>query len=351
MLYYKSILLVSKFYVEEGKVWKGVNMENQVLNYLKQTVDKDASVYVWDAKKMLNFHMAGGYDFYEVSVLGVFFLLIKPLETITIQKTKIQMEHIKNKTGFDIAVLLENSTSYRTKKMLEERIPFISVDKQMYLPFMALHIRKQQENRNATEVHEKFTAATQLLYLYMLYHENNVFDTEELSQKLNISVMTVLRGMKELEQIGLVHYEVAGQTRRKKIFKSIDKKAYYSLGRTYLQNPIKNIIYVKNIPQSVEAYKGGLYALSEQTMLGEPTHEVYAVDSKQGIKLFDFMVTKLQALEEGLPEVQLMKYNIGLLTRRDCIDPITLITSLNEKDERIDIAISEMMEGIEWFEE
>ena len=158
------------------------------------------------------------------------------------------------------------------------------------------------------------------------------------------------RGMKELEQIGLVRHDIAGQTGRKKIFHSIDKKDYYSLGKNYLQNPVKNNIYVKYIPQSAKVYKSGLYALSEQTMLGQPAHEIYAVDRKQDLQFQDLMVTKMQAMEEGLPEVQLMKYNIGLLARQDCVDPVTLIKSLNEKDERIEIAIEEMMEDTEWFE-
>lgn len=45
-----------------------------------------------------------------------------------------------------------------------------------------------------------------------------------------------------------------------------------------------------------------------------------------------------------------MKYNVNLLAEDGCADPITIIQSLNEKDERIEIAIDEMMEGVEWFE-
>ena len=41
---------------------------------------------------------------------------------------------------------------------------------------------------------------------------------------------------------------------------------------------------------------------------------------------------------------------MGLLTRQEYVDPITLIVSLDEKDERIEMAIDELMEGMEWFE-
>ena len=326
----------------------GIEMDI-VLDYLKCNIDAEASIYEWNAKEILRLQIAGNYDFYFVSVLDSNFLLIKPKENMTIRIIKIQIEYIKEKTGYDLALLLENSTPYRTKKILEERIPFISVNRQMYLPFMALQIRSRQEKKQETEVHDKFTAATQLMYLYMLYQDTCIFGAEELAKDLKVSVMTILRGMNELEQIGLVYHDIAGQTKRKKIFKCIYKKDYYRLGKLYLQNPVRNSIYVKYIPQSIEVYKGGLFALSEQTMLGEPEHEIYAVDGKQGLRFQDLIVTKEQALEEGLPEVQLMKYNIGLLAKQGCVDPITLIKSLNKKDERREIAIVEMVGDREWF--
>jgi hypothetical protein len=46
-----------------------------------------------------------------------------------------------------------------------------------------------------------------------------------------------------------------------------------------------------------------------------------------------------------------MKYDIGALTKNEYIDPISLIMSLPKKDDRTEIAIDELMEGIVWYEE
>ena len=48
---------------------------------------------------------------------------------------------------------------------------------------------------------------------------------------------------------------------------------------------------------------------------------------------------------------EIMKYDISLLTQDDSIDPITMISGLKEKDERIETAILEMMAGYKWFTE
>ena len=49
--------------------------------------------------------------------------------------------------------------------------------------------------------------------------------------------------------------------------------------------------------------------------------------------------------------IQSMKYDISLLTKDDCVDPITLISGLKEKDDRIEMAIEELMEDYKWFTE
>lgn len=323
----------------------------KVLDYLKTNIDKNSSIKKWNANATLSIQLANSYQYYQVDALGEQFLLVEPLETQTVQKTKIQLDLIANKTEMQVAVLLKYATMYRTMKMLEERIPFIATDKQMYLPFMALHIRKQVEKEKKTLCIDKFTPATQLIYLAMLYMNLEEYGTDELAKKLKVSAMTVLRALDELEQIGLGHYEIGGKTGRKKIFKTIDKKAYYQIGKKYLINPIKKTIFIKELPTMCKLYKSGYTALGEQTMLGEPAQETYAVSAKMEKTLLDLQVSCEQAMEEALPQVQLMKYDISLLTENQYVDPITMILCLEEMDERVEMAIEELMEENEWYVE
>ena len=97
--------------------------------------------------------------------------------------------------------------------------------------------------------------------------------------------------------------------------------------------------------------KSGLTALSDQTMLGEPDRETYAIYSKHRTELEKIQVSKEQAEMENLPIVQLMKYDISLLAENGYIDPISLVLSLTEKDERIEMAVDELMDGKSWFTE
>ena len=323
----------------------------KILTNLKESIDNQAFITAWDAKGVLNLQLAGSFEYYIVSLLSEKFLLVKPLEEMTVKKVAVRMERIQEKTGLDVVLLLEDTTGYKVKKFLENRIPFIVTDKQMYLPFMALQIKKQRKTEKSDVLHEKFTAATQLLYLFFLYSNQKKFGTEELAKTLGLSNMTVLRATEELNKIGLLHCQIGGKTGRKKLFQPIEKKTYYQIGKKYLSSPVKKNVYVEQIPQNCKVYKSGLTALEEQTMLGEPLQEVYAVGPKSEKELLKVRITKEKAMEEAKPMIQVMKYDIGVITETSYVDPVTLILSLEEQDDRIEMAIEELMEETEWYAE
>ena len=134
---------------------------------------------------------------------------------------------------------------YKVKKMLQERIAFVTLDKQMYLPFMALHIKKNRMNDAIITEREKFTAATQLVFLYILYSEKTEFGTDELAKSLNVSSMTILRAMEELKHLNIIKQGIAGKTGRKKLYAPIEKKNYYRIGKEYLVNSVNRVCQVK----------------------------------------------------------------------------------------------------------
>ena len=114
-------------------------------------------------------------------------------------------------------------------------------------------------------------------------------------------------------------------------------------------NPVKRSFYVQRIPDEIKKYKSGLLALSEKTMLGEPEHLIYAVSPEQEKELLVYRVSEEMGAEEAYPEVQIMKYDIGVLEKEGYVDEITTILSLMETDDRIEIAIGELMEEYNWY--
>lgn len=257
------------------------------------------------------------------------------------------MDVVQTKSGMRTVLILSEASRYVIKKMLMDRTAFMVSGKQMSLPFLAMHIQREKDIE-ARDI-RKFSPGTQLIYLYLLYADREEFTQEEVGNMLHISPMTIVRGMNDLVSLGLISYEVAGQTGRKKIYHRCQKKDYYHNGKSYLDNPVREIIYIDKMPENVKFLKSDITALAERTMFGEPEQTRYAIYSPQRHVLEGHIVTKDRALQEGLPIVQLMKYDISPLGKDGFIDPITLILGLTENDERIEAAIDEMMGDVEWY--
>ena len=195
----------------------------------------------------------------------------------------------------------------------------------------------------------KFTPATQLIFLFILYSDSEKFSIENIASELEISKMFAQRGLTELEHIGLLSHTLGGKTGRKKVFQSINKKEFYAEGKAYLDNPVRDRVCVKRMPEIDGSVVSDLSALAEQTMLGEPLQKHYAVYSRSRDDLDEYTVSEEQAMEEKLPVVQLMKYDVGKLSHNHYIDPVSMIYSLSENDERIQISVNELMEQCKWY--
>jgi len=323
----------------------------KTLKYLKEYIDENAGYEDWtdQAHKKLSLQLSGAFDFYLVALLDEQALFLKPTDSYTPTHMEKWLGRIEEKTGMSAALILEDITPYVTRKFLMEHIGFVVPGKQISLPFLAMQI-KSEKVRGRKRI-KKLSPATQQVFLYILYADHDTFCLEDITREMNISAMTATRAMRELTEIGVIHYEIAGQTGRKKVFTRIAQKEYFSLGKAYLDSPVRDTVYVKELPAELDLLKADLTALAEQTMLGEPEQKCYCMPSRQKTALDKYLVPTERAMDEGLPIVQLMKYDISCLVKNGYEDPISLILGLSEHDERIDMAIDELMESMEWYEE
>lgn len=323
---------------------------NNLEIYLKQNIDEHILIKKYNAKEVLSPYLAGGYTFYKVHLLNTDFYLVRPLEERTTIQLQKQIQNMEFKLGEPVAVWIDQLTPYKKKKYLSEKIAFICADDQMFLPFLGLQLQIRTKEQREENGLEHFTPMMQLIYLRILYSDKEEWTQQEVSDQLKVTTMSASRTLEKFVKIGLLDYTISGRTGRKKIYQCKNKKKYYMNGKKYLVNPIKQIFYASSIPIGVHTYVSGLSALGKLTMLEEPNYSIVATNPNEIGKLKKVRISREEAIEESLCEVQVMKYDIALLTSLEWIDPLSLVYSLNEKDERIEIAINEMLEEYEWYE-
>ncbi|MBE6422722.1 hypothetical protein [Succinivibrio dextrinosolvens] len=323
---------------------------NNILKLIKEYIDDYACYeeYNHRVKEELSLQLYCMFDFYLFHALSESFLVIKPFEHISTSKIPAYVNSIEDKTGINVAVAFNELEPYTIKKLLKEKVAFIDKGKQISLPFLALHIKKQRK-KNISDI-KKFTPATQLVYLYILYSHKKDFEIEEVMNKLSISKMTAFRALRDIETLGLMSFDIAGQTGRKKIYHKYNPKQYYLEGKKYLDNPVYEIVYIKDIPDDPSFVKTDLSALASLTKLNEPNQKRYALYNKNRKVIDKLIISNEEGIDNNLPMIFLTKYDIGILGKKGCADPLSIMLGLKNKDERIEIAIEELLENYEWFQ-
>ena len=236
-----------------------------ILEQLQSIFDNNAILTDFDVNDKLNIYLTDQYRFFIAEVLGYPFVIAWPREKLSISRLEKQIANIEKCLGYSIALFLEDVSGYKRKKLIEKRIPFISGNKQIFLPFLGLSLQNEKLVKSK-ETGEGFAPGTQMVFLYILYAEEDIFTQSEISNTLKLSPMTVSRALEQLTALHLLECTIAGKTGRKKNYRRIEKQVYYENGYPLLRNPVKKTVYVREIPKDIPCLRSGLSALAEKSI-------------------------------------------------------------------------------------
>ena len=78
----------------------------------------------------------GRYDLFNVETNGMSWLAIQPKNDIGLIALRKDRAKVQNISGLNCALFLRSTTPYIKEKLIEDGIPFVLKDKQVYLPFI-----------------------------------------------------------------------------------------------------------------------------------------------------------------------------------------------------------------------
>lgn len=321
---------------------------NKLKQYLIENIDDNIKINPCDSSVAIPLYLKNEYNFFEMMILDHTCLLIEIIDELPgIEVLHKHLSRIKELSHYKKVVLyVKDISRYRRKSLIENRIPFVMWNGQMYMPFLGLDLSKVNDIKQ--ENFKLFSTTTQLTYLYFLYN-NVALNTTELAEKANISVMTASRSLNHLYKNKLLTYEVSGMTGRSKIYKKISDPEYFLKGSKYIKTPIKKVVYVECIPE--DSCIAGLEALARLSMLNNPKHFVRAMsitkfDSAKLITIDNRDVIK----DKKLVELELWDYDPSIFSENKYVDIMSLYASLkDDKDERVEQALEAVLQGEKWY--
>lgn len=317
--------------------------------YLKEQIDSNVIITPWNEKEYLPIFLSEIYTFYRINILDEACLLIEINSEIPgIELIKKHIKLISKSVDYKLVFFFKALSAFRRKTLIENRIPFVVENGQMYFPFLGMDIKMTKDE--SVKVIEKFSSSTQLVFLYFLYNKELLINTTELAGEIGTSIMTASRALNDLYLLGLLTYEVSGKTGRSKSYKRIDDTYYYDRGSKYFKNPVSKVVYVdKDIAYGFLV--AGLEALSTETMLNPPKRPIRAMAKRYIKNIKEHIVTNKDKIADmDLIELQLWEYDPKILSKNEVVDLVSLIMSIGKSnDERVEIAIEERLRSELWY--
>lgn len=287
-------------------------------------------------------------NFFLVSIQNQKFIVIQTSDTEknTLLQYQKQAQIISESEGVNVVFAFSKMTSVQQKAFIKQHIPFISESGQVYIPFIGLLLRGTVASKTQISS-DKMMAATQKIFLHILYSHDEEFKCPELAEKLKISNMSVTRGCEQLKAMELIETET--RVRTNYIHPVCRGKDLYEKSKQFLINPVQEIILIKREELPENALIAGESLLSEETMLGAPKVPFYAV-YKADVKGKNLHPQEVRwSNTEGMVYLQLWKYEPELFLQNGFIDPVSLACSLSDLyDERVEGELEDLLGEFKW---
>lgn len=304
----------------------------------------------WKERDKLPFFLTAIYDFHQMSLMEhPCLLMMAKKETISTPAEVRKHQEIVQKQWKGVTIYVPHTiSSYNRKRLIEQKIPFIFPGTQLYLPDLHMDLREKYPKRCASTV-KTLSPATQAVIIHTLLLGIKPHMTPaQLAHALGYSSMTMTRAFDELEKFHIGTTKQQGKERWWE-FKE-GKRDLWSRAEPFMKTPIKKICSTYRKPMAI----AGLSALAEYSMLNPPIRATYAIGVEQWKKWTQEGVIECDATDVSGVEVEVWNYDPNLfisktLNKPYCVDPFSLYLSLKSNtDERIEQALSEMLESITW---
>lgn len=308
------------------------------MNAIKQ-LGLNITLNDWDRVNDIPLFVSNNFDIKRACINGINCLCLIPYDGLpNIDALKKQIKYIQNVDNLPLFIKLDNISSFRRDSLIENGIAFILSDQMVFLPFMMTFITNKNINR-VVKI-DKLTTIAQLLFIWILYQDDEKYYISEALEPLNTTNMSLTRACRQLAATGLFNEHKDG--RRIYLTSNLNKTDLYMAMKPYLRSPVikERYIFVKDLNSKM--YKAGDSLLSDLTFISQPRLPIYAIH-KNNVK--DLEIQDELIRYDLQTKIQVWDYNPLIFSKDNkTIDNLSLITSyLNDEDERIEKELEQLL--------
>ena len=263
-----------------------------------------------DIQKILPIVIKSNYDCYSAAIMGIDICLCfaKDEKSITPSKIQLHLQMLAQLINKPCIIVLEDIPSYNIKRLIDQRVNFIIIGKQMYVPSLMLDLRKMPAKDK--DIKDQIPPLAQCMILYVLQGKNLIATISEITELFGVSYSTANRAVRWLQSKGFVF---TGRTNKNIQFLFLGNELW-DKALPYLISPIEKNIRTNYQPTN--ALISGCSVFSDKMK----TYAIYKDASKD-----------ISETINGDYTIEVWKYNPMILSNdKKHVDYLSLYLSLKD---------------------
>lgn len=323
----------------------------QLEEYLSNALGDTPTIISWKDERDLAFFLRDRYRFFKARILDKLCVLMvakgeSEVPPATIRK---HIDQVQAKWSGPVIYVRKHMTAYNRKRLIEQKIPFIVPNNQMYLLMLGIDLR-EYFRKPRPDTH-KLRPSSQAVLIYAMLQDVEDLSPTTLASKLGYSAMAMSRALDELEAAKIGESTATGRGSDRRLRLNAPKRNVWKKAEPVLRTPVKGRHTIRIVPDGdFLGPKAGLSALAYYTMLAEPENTTVAL-SRAEWKSFREKGTAEEAMvgDPGTITIEVWSYDPALFAREGWVDRLSLFLSLRgTKNERVQVGLDELMKEIPW---
>ena len=317
--------------------------QNAISEYLKLISGKrDALQDLRVTTADLPRYVIGLYDLREAVLFGVPVVLAM-LRTDSIPSVVELARHhemLKDRMNKEIVFASDSITTRTADRLIRRRIPHIVTGRQIFLPFLLLDIKSTGDllkNMEAPEPTKLGQWSEALVIRQLIHRDLDGISGADVVRKTGMSPMTAQRAIGQLAAANLCWLENRG---RKKILRFDDARTLWQRANKILLPPLSMTLALGEVPKGLSTFVAGTAALARSTLLAEDEVPVFAISRRayaHGPQLSQVPT------DDAKCRLELWDRDPALTAEEGIVDPISLYLNLRHGDERVRIALLDLL--------
>lgn len=296
----------------------------------------------WNKAKKLPLYITYNFKIQKAIINGIQCLALNPQNELpNLSALKKQIKKIQEVEPLPVFLNLKTLSVYRKESLVKNGIPFVLLDKMVYLPFLGTLLT--DAHLCSEKVNDRLTMSAQLLFIWIIYQRAHLFYISDAIEKLHFSNMTITRAYRQLLSTGLFEEQKDG--RKIYLMSNNAKRELFKGMRPYLRTPIRSYGYIEKAAVNDKMIESGESALSRYSLLSTPSVTTYAIH-KANVNNLSVQGELVDIDKQVILEV--WDHDPFLFARENkIIDPLSLVISLlTSEDERVEMERDRLLDSI-----